>query len=114
MIADSDQQIGSMLEIPVKGFVDGFDSANYDLSMLVSNVPEYASFWLLKADGSYLQVGTSLSEEGSYSGLWLLSENQLPGASDHLVMIYDELVLAGDDDGIVDLSFNGNLMKFQA
>ena len=68
----------------------------------------------LKADGSRLQVGTSLSEEGSYSGLWLLSENQLPGASDHLVMIYDELVLAGDDDSIVDLSFNGNLMKFQA
>ena len=44
----------------------------------------------------------------------MLSENQLPGESDHLVMIYDELILAGDDDGIVDLSFNGNLMKFQA
>ena len=102
-----------MLEIPVKGFVDGFDADNYDLSMLISNVPEYASFWLLK-DGEYQQVGTSLSEEGSYSGLWLLSENQLPGESDHLVMIYDELILAGDDDGIVDLSFNGNLMKFQA
>ena len=102
-----------MLEIPVKGFVDGFDSANYDLSMLISNVPEYVSFWLLK-DGEYQQVGTSLSEEGSYSGLWLLSENQLPGTSDHLVMIYDELVLAGDDDEIVDISFNGNLIKFQA
>ena len=83
------------------------------LSMLISNVPEYASFWLLK-DGEYQQVGTSLSEEGSYSGLWLLSENQLPGESDHLVMIYDELVLAGDDDEIVDISFNGNLIKFQA
>ena len=29
-------------------------------------------------------------------------------------MIYDELVLAGDDDEIVDISFNGNLIKFQA
>ena len=113
LISGSEQQIGSMLEIPVKGFVDGFDSANYDLSMLISNVPEYVSFWLLK-DGEYQQVGTSLSEEGSYSGLWLLSENQLPGTSDHLVMIYDELVLAGDDDEIVDISFNGNLIKFQA
>ena len=78
----------------------------------ISNVPEYVSFWLLK-DGEYQQVGTSLSE-GSYSGLWLLSENQLPGTSDHLVMIYDELVLDGDDDEIVDISFNGNLIKFQA
>ena len=46
LISESEQQIGSMLEIPVKGFVDGFDSANYDLSMLISNVPEYVSFWL--------------------------------------------------------------------
>ena len=61
LISGSDQQIGSMLEIPVKGFVDGFDSANYDLSMLISNVPEYVSFWLLK-DGEYQQVGTSFQK----------------------------------------------------